>query len=165
MVKSRLLQTTFLLLSLGGMLLALAQNNPEFRPALVGNGPKSLANLIDTEKLVRAGQQDAVVMFDMMIFPFRVKGPYGTVYPGTPGSQLLQKAILHALDDAEFVPPIADHKPAAVDFHGTVMFFANRKPSLRVFANQDRRELAHLADFVAPQLIGGSTKFDGKIQH
>jgi len=74
----------------------------------------------------------------------------------------LQKAVLKALDGARFIPATIDHKPAAVDFHGTVMFFPRQKPNLRVFTNQDRKELARFADFVAPQLIGGSTKFDGK---
>ena len=38
-----------------------------FRPALVGNGPKSLVNLIDTQKLLAKGQGDGVVMFDVSI--------------------------------------------------------------------------------------------------
>ena len=147
-------------LSLGLPFSVHAESNPEFRPALIGNGPNSLVNLIDTAKLHQAGQGDAVVMFDQMIFPFPVKGAYGSVYQGTPGSQLLQKAILKALNEAEFIPAIAEHKTTGVDFHGTVMFFASQKPSLRVFAHQDRGELAHFADFVAPQLIGGSTKWD-----
>lgn len=41
-----------------------AGESASFRPALVGNGPKSLVNLIDTAKLMQQGQQDAVVMFD-----------------------------------------------------------------------------------------------------
>ena len=36
-----------------------AQEKGGFRPALVGNGPKSLVNLIDTGKLMCEGQQDA----------------------------------------------------------------------------------------------------------
>jgi hypothetical protein len=126
---------------------------PEFRPALVGRGPKSLVNLIDIAKLRQAGQGDSVVTFEQFIFPFSVKGAYATVYPGSSGSEALQKAVLHALDHAQFIPAIADHQKAAVDFRGTVMFFAKQEPHLRVFANQDRNELGHLADFVAPQLI------------
>lgn len=162
MVRPPLLPIALLLFSLGGIDPASAETNPEFRPALVGNGPKSLVNRIDTQKLIQAGQGDAVVMFDEMVFPFTVKGAYGTVYPGTPGSQFLQKAVLKALDGAEFIPAIANHKVTAVDFHGTVIFFSQKKPNLRVFANQDRVELARLADFVSPQVIGGSTKFDPK---
>lgn len=137
-----------------------AQGNPEFRPALIGNESNSLVNLVDTEKLLQSGQGDAVVMFDELVFPFTVKGAYGSVYRGTAGSKLLQKAVLRALDKAQFIPAIAHYKKTAVDFRGTVMFFATGKPHLRVFANQDARELARFADFITPQLIGGSTKWD-----
>ncbi len=87
-----------------------------------------------------------------------MKGAYGSVYRGTAGSKLLQKAVLRALDGAEFIPAIAHYKKTAVDFRGAVMFFANQQPHLRVFANHDPRELARSADFIAPQIIGGSTK-------
>jgi len=162
MVKPPLLPIAFCLFSLGGIFPAGAESNPEFRPALIGNGPRSLVNRIDIQGLIQSGQGDALVTFDELVFPFTFKGAYPTVYPGTPGSELLQKAVLKALDGAEFIPAIAHYKPTAVDFHGTVMFFAKKKPNLRVFANQDREELARLADFVAPQVIGGSTKFYAK---
>ena len=139
-----------------------APGDPEFRPALIGSGPQSLVNLIDTARLIQAGEQDAIVMFDEMIFPFKVRGKYASVYPGSAGSELLQKAVLKALNEAEFISAIANHKPVGIDFHGTVMFFPRQKPNLRVFANQDRHELARIADFVAPQLIGGSTKWDSE---
>ena len=163
MVKSLVAFSALLIsLSLGWARPVAGQSTPEFRPALVGNGPQSLVNLIDTARLIQAGEQDAVVMFDEMIFPFKVKGNYASVYPGSAGSQLLQKAVLKALNQAELILAIANHKPVGVDFHGTVMFFAQQKPNLRVFANQDRHELARITDFVAPQLIGGSTKWDSE---
>src|SRR5450432_362535 len=87
-----------------------AEGNPEFRPALVGNGPNSLANLVDAEKLLKSGQGDAVVLFDELVFPFTVKGAYGSVYRGTAGSKLLQKAVLRALDNSQFIPAIAHYK-------------------------------------------------------
>jgi hypothetical protein len=161
-MKKALLSAAVVLCLLGVSALRGAEIDPEFRPALVGNGPKSLVNRIDAQDLIRAGQGDAVVMFDQLIFPFEVKGRNAAIYRGTPGSQPLQRAVLKALDGARFIPATIDHKPAAVDFHGTVMFFPHQTPNLRVFANQDRKELARFADFVAPQLIGGSTKFDGK---
>ncbi len=160
LVPPKLLILVFVLLAQNLTQPLVGQSNPEFRPALVGSGPNSLVNLIDTEKLLQAGQRDAVVMFDQMVFPFPVKGAYGSVYRGTENSQPLQKAVLRALDRAQFIPAIAQHKKTAVDFRGTVMFFANQEPHLRVFANQETRELARFADFIAPQLIGGSTKWD-----
>ena len=150
----------FLCLSLGGAPFVLGQGNPEFRPALVGNGPDSLVNLIDTEKLLREGQGDAVVFFEEPVFAAPIKADLGTVYRASPNSKLLQKEILHALRRARFIPAIAQHKPARVFFRGTVMFFARTQPHLRVLANQDPHELAGLSDFIAPQLIFGTTNWD-----
>ena len=147
-------------LSLGWVPLSLAQNTPEFRPALIGNGPDSLVNLIDTEKLLREGQGDAVVMFEEPVLAAPLKMDLGTVYRASPNSKLLQKEILRALKRARFVPAIAQHKPARVFFRGTVMFFARNQPHLRILANQDPQELARLSDFIAPQLILGTTNWD-----
>src|SRR3954465_9441451 len=36
---------------------------PEFRPALLGNFPRSLINTINTESLMKRGQKDGIVMF------------------------------------------------------------------------------------------------------
>lgn len=40
-----------------------AQDLPEFRPALLGQGRRSLVNLIDVESLYKRGQRDAIIMF------------------------------------------------------------------------------------------------------
>ena len=36
---------------------------PQSRPALIGNGPKALVNVIDTKKLVEKGQGNAALSF------------------------------------------------------------------------------------------------------
>ena len=43
-----------------------------------------------------------------------------------------------------------------------MLFFTNSKPHLRVLANQDPTALAHFEDFIAPQLIMGTIKWDSK---
>lgn len=101
-------------------------------------------------------------MFDMLVFPFPVEGDYGSVYQGIAGSKALQKAVLQALGRAQFIPAIAHYKKEAIDFRGTVMFFATQSPHLRVFSNRDPGDLKRLADFIAPQLIGGSTKWNSE---
>ncbi len=148
--------------SLGGAPPSAAAASAEFRPALVGNGPEALVNLIDTAKLLREGQGDAVVMFEQPVFAQRIKADLGVVYRATPGSKALQKEILRALQRARFIPAIAQGKPARVFFRGTVMFFAKSQPHVRILANQDPTELARLSDFIAPQLILGSTTWDAK---
>ncbi len=41
----------------------LQASEPQLRPALVGNGPKALVNVIDTKKLVEKGQGNAALSF------------------------------------------------------------------------------------------------------
>jgi TonB family protein len=159
MVKSgRSIRALFFGLSLGWAPFGLAQNNPEFRPALVGSGPHALVNLIDVPALLQQGQGDGIVMFTA--FPL-FKGS-AAVYNGTSGTKLLEKEVRRALDKAIMTPAIAGHKPVLVYFDGTVMFFRDATPHLRVLANQDPKELAHFNDFIAPQLIFTSTSWDPK---
>ncbi len=143
--------------------LALAQSHatgaePEFRPALIGNGPKALVNMIDTQKLMARGQNDALIMFDGLVSrgnPLRyARSAKWHVYRGTPGSELLQQELLNKLGAAEFVPAIANHKPVDVVFHGTALFMVkDLKPHLRIYANQNHEDIKEGNDFIAPQLI------------
>jgi TonB family protein len=139
-----------------------AETNPAFRPALIGNGPNSLVNLIDTEKLLREGQQDAVVMFSTFPPGGHLFGDAAILYNTSPNSRLLQKEVLDALAKARMIPAIQNQKQVLVSFDGTVMFFAKATPHLRVFANQEPNELAHFADFIAPQLVFASDSWDSK---
>jgi len=40
---------------------------PRFRPALIGNGPNALINLIDTKKLMEKGQRDGLLLFTCLL--------------------------------------------------------------------------------------------------
>jgi hypothetical protein len=163
MVRLALFLVVFIAgLSLGRPLAFGAANDSGFRPALIGNGPDSLVNLIDTQKLLEQGQGDAAIMFAEPVFGGPINGDFGSVYRGTPNSKPLQKEVLRALKKARFVPALVNRKPTPVFFHGTVLFFANSKPHLRVLANQDPTALAHFEDFIAPQLIMGTFKWDAK---
>lgn len=139
-----------------------AADNPEFRPALVGNGPKSLVNLIDVQKLLREGQRDGMVMITAFPSGDRVFKGSAAVYNGTPDTKSLEKEVRRALDQAVMSPAIANHKAVLAVFDGTVMFFRDATPHLRVLANQDPKELAHFNDFLAPQLIFASNEWDPK---
>jgi hypothetical protein len=139
--------------------LAVAQPEPEFRPALVGNGPHSLVNLINVQKLLDQGQPDGALTFLRAVFPPGKGRDYAEVHGGTPGSDLLRKEVLRALNRSRFLPAIAHHKPVPVYFRGTVLFFAHTEPHLRVLANQNPDALAHFEDFVAPQEIFGTARW------
>jgi TonB family protein len=135
---------------------------PEFRPALVGTGPNSLINTIDTADLIKKGQKDAAVMFTCLVAPTGEIARSGT-YRGTKGSELLEKEVLKRLANAKFIPAIHNHQPVVAVFYGTVTFaVVNGKPRLRIFANQQLDELKKESDFIDPQpYVGQDSKFTG----
>lgn len=145
-------------LSLGWEQPSAAQNHPEFRPALVGDGPHSVVNLINVQKLLQQGQPDGAVMFTRGVFPPGKGRDFAEVNRGTPGSRLLQDEVLRALKRSRFVPAIAHDKPVPVYFRGTVLFFAHSEPHLRVLANQDPEAVAHFDDLIAPQEVFGTAR-------
>jgi TonB family protein len=135
---------------------------PEVRPALVGTGPNSLINTIDTSDLIKKGQKDAAVMFTCLVAPTGDIARSGT-YRGTKGSELLDKEVLKRLANAKFIPAIHNHQPVLAVFYGTVtLAVVNGKPRLRVFANQQLDELKKESDFIDPQpYVGQDSKFTG----
>jgi TonB family protein len=135
---------------------------PEFRPALIGTGPNSLINTIDTSDLVRKGQKEAAVMFSCLVAPTGNVVRSGA-YRGTRGSELLEQELLKRLDRAMFIPAVHNHKLVIAIFYGTVKFaVANGKPRLRIFANQQLDQLDKESDFIDPQpYVGPDSKFTG----
>src|SRR5438094_4935158 len=138
---------------------------PMYRPALLGTGPKSLINRIDTAGLMKQGQKDAAIMFSCSV---KKDGSVLSVstYRGTPDSKLLEQELLRKLSAAanpKFMPAVYNHMPVDAIYYGTVVLtVANDKPRLRIFSNQEREELAKENDFIGPQPFwGGDSKFDG----
>ena len=135
---------------------------PEFRPALLGKGPDSLVNRIDTAELIKKGQKNAAVMFSCLVAPtgdvVRSAG-----YRGTRGSELLEQELLKRLVNAKFIPAIQNHQPVIAVFYGTATFaVVNGKPRLRIFANQQLEEVKKESDFIDPQpYVGPGSKFTG----
>src|SRR5213594_831209 len=135
---------------------------PEFRPALLGTGPDSLINRIDTADLIKKGQKDAAVMFSCLVAPTGDIVRSGA-YRGTKGSELLERELLKRLAKAKFIPAIHNHQPVIAIFYGTVTFaVVNGKPRLRIFDNQQLEELKKESDFIDPQpYVGQDSKFTG----
>jgi hypothetical protein len=140
--------------------LAHAESPHRYRPALIGNGPRSLVNLIDGRNLVSKGQGDGLVMFEATIAPTS-SGPVEVIWcHATPESKLLKAEVQNALRNASFIPALVDGKPVEVVFYGTVIFMVrDGRPYVHVFANQDREALAEQTDFVEPQLLVGTDDF------
>ncbi len=129
---------------------------PRFRPALIGNGPNALINLIDTKKLVEKGQRDGLLMFTCLVpVDGRVRHYY--IYRTTPGSKLLKEEAGTALLRSHFTPAIYNGQRTEVFVIGTVvLLMADGKPHLRIYMNQNHDDVAKGNDFIAPQLVENS---------
>src|ERR1700748_3516543 len=82
-----------------------ATTTPMYRPIVLGTGPKSLINRIDTQALTKGGQKDALVMFTCFVDKDG-KMVESAVYRPTPNSDLLQQELKRRLVDAEFLPAL-----------------------------------------------------------
>jgi TonB family protein len=135
---------------------------PDLRPALLGTGPDSLINKIDTADLIKKGQKDAAVMFSCLVAP---TGDIvrSAAYRGTRGSELLEQEVLKRLVNTKFIPAIHNHQPVIAVFYGTATFaVVNGKPRLRIFSNQQLEEVKKENDFIDPQpYVGPGSKFTG----
>jgi hypothetical protein len=135
---------------------------PRFRPAVLGSGPESLVNQIDTQDLLKKGQKNGAIMFCCRVAPTGNVVWYETYLP-VPGSDLLEEEVRNRLANAHLAPAIYEHKPVEVLFYGTVFFsVVDGKPKLHVFANQEPAELKAEHDFISPQpVLGADSKFTG----
>src|SRR5262249_46247603 len=135
---------------------------PEFRPSLIGSGPNSLINEIDTADLIKKGQKEAAVMFSCLVAPTGDIVRSGA-YRGTLHSELLEQELLKRMATAKLIPAIHNHQPVIAVFFGTVKFaVVDGKPRLRIFANQQLQELDKETDFIDPQpYVGQDSNFTG----
>ena len=135
---------------------------PQFRPAVLGSGPDSLINRIDAQALMKAGQKDGAVMFCSLVNKTGAAVQSRT-YRAMPNTAALEEEVRKKLADAKFTVPIYNHQPVEVILAGTVVFsIADDKPRVRIFLNQDPKELKEASDFIAPQpVFGGDSGFTG----
>ena len=136
-----------------------AEALPQIRPALIGSGPGSLVNLIETQKLFEQGQRDAWVMFECAILADGVVRP-SDFFTSSPDSGLLKNEVRRRLRQTRFIPAVYKHKRTWAWFAGTVVFVVvNGQPRLRIYAHQDLDEIKRGTDFVAPQIIDVPTNY------
>lgn len=128
----------------------------QIRPALIDNGPRALINLIDTKKLMEKGQGDGLLNFQCFVSPSG-QAINAVTFRATPESKPLENEVNLALAHCHFIPAVYNRKPTEVAFIGTVLFIvAEGKPHLRIYANENRDDVAKGNDFIAPQLIAGT---------
>ena len=140
----------FLLISLSSLC---AEQLPEMRPALLGTGPNSLINLIDTESLMKRGQTDALVMFTCGVRD--IGYPYNIVcFRGTPNSNPLAEEAIAKCNRAIFIPAVYNHQARDSYISGTIIFrVVNGKPHLRIYLNQEADHLKQGDDFISPEAV------------
>jgi len=140
-----------------------ATTDVAYRPILLGQGPNSLVNRIDTAALVKGGQKDGLIMFNALIDKTG-KMVVSAFYRESPNSTLLEQEVKRRLRDTVFVPGIYNHKPVDAVYYGTVSFVVveGKQPRLRIFSNQEYPELKAESDFIGPQpILGGESGFNG----
>lgn len=159
LIVRKLITSLFLL---AAALICNADEQPAFRPALIGKAPDAVINRIDTKMLMAAGQKSAAVMFVAAVDK-EGKVKWSGTYRGTTDSKLLEQEVQRVLNDAKMIPAVRNNQSVAVFFYGTVLFeVIEGKPRLRIFNNQEASELKSENDFVGPQpVVGGDSKFDG----
>jgi TonB family protein len=129
-----------------------AESLPDKRPALVGSGPKSLINLIDTKHLMERGLEHAALFFYCTIQAdgttewFRVFGKLDK------DAVKLQDEVNVKIKQCRFIPAVSDHHHVYATFHGLIAFTTTGgKPHLRIFSTMDTEELKKESDFIDPQ--------------
>lgn len=135
---------------------------PMYRPVLLGTGPNSLINRIDTQDLIKKGQKDAAIMFNCAVRRTGEVAWSGT-YRGTPDSKLLAQEVGNRLAEAKFTPAVYNHVAVDAIYYGTATFaVVDGRPRLRIFSNQQTEELIKENDFIGPQpFYGADSRFSG----
>ena len=125
----------------------------DMRPALIGNGPKSLVNLINTKHVMERGVKHGALFFMARVDPNGFPS-YSKVWGMTKEAEPLRDELRERLAEARFLPAVYNNQHVYAWFHGTVAFSVmDGKPHLRIFANQELPELQKESDFIAPQSI------------
>jgi hypothetical protein len=139
-----------------------AENLPMFRPVLLGQGPDSVINAIDTEGLFKKGQKNAAVMFCSRVSKTGDQ-VWSRTYRGSSGSKLLEEELRKRLAMAKFIPAVRSHQTVDAIYFGTAIFaIKDGKPRLRIFSNQQAEELKNENDFIDPQpYMGPDSGFIG----
>ncbi len=130
-----------------------AQDSSSMHPALVGSGPRSLVNLINTKHVMGRGVKHGALFFMARVDPNGFPS-YSKVWGMTKETEPLRDELRQRLSEARFIPAVYNRQHAWAWFYGTLAFsVTDGKPHLRIFANQELPELQKESDFIAPQPI------------
>jgi hypothetical protein len=130
-----------------------ADNLPDMRPALVGNGKTSLINLFNPQNVLKRGETHGALFFGCTVAPNGLVEQF-RIWGHTEATKALRDELRLKLIDCRFVPAVYNHRNVYCWFQGTLAFSStDGKPHVRIFANQQSRELESESDFISPQII------------
>jgi hypothetical protein len=101
-----------------------AENLPDMRPALVGNGPKSLVNLINGRHMIERGFQHGALYFMARIDPNGFPS-YSRIWGETDKIKPMRDEVRERLAEARFIPAVYNHQHVYAWMSGTVAFTSN----------------------------------------
>ena len=130
-----------------------AEEAADMRPALIGSGPNSFINRVNTNALIKKGQGNAAILFYCTVGSDGSPGIF-QAYSGTPDSEKLRQELRNCFRSSKFIPAVYRHQRLPALMFGTATFMnINGKPRLRIFANQETDDLKKESDFISPQPI------------
>ena len=149
-----LLRTLFALLALSFAGNSVrAENLPDMRPALVGNGKDSIINLFNPQNVLKKGETHGALYFGCVVAPNGFVES-GHIWGNTEATKAIRTELNIKLRQCHFVPAVYNHRNVYCYFQGTLAFSTtDGKPHLRIFANQQSPELQKESDFISPQMI------------
>ena len=141
------------LVALGVSASLIAENLPEMRPALVGNGPRSIINMFNPQNVIKRGETHGALYFGCRIAPNGLPERCN-IWGNTDATKALRDELRIKLSQSRFIPAVYDHRNVYCWFQGTLEFSTtDGKPHVRIFANQQLSDLQKEADFITPQMI------------
>lgn len=132
-------------------------------PAMIGQGPDSVAMQLHYPPKERAARTQGVVKFYCEVSPQGKAGHISTLC-GKGGARF-GTAVEYALRHGRFTPAAVEGKPTGVMLGGTVLFMlANGQPTIAVtLATAESDKIAALSNYVQPQMIDSDALFRRKI--
>lgn len=130
-----------------------AENLPDMRPALVGNGPRSIINMFNPQNVIKRNEGHGALYFGCIIAPNGVPERCN-IWGNTDATKALRDELRIKLSQSRFVPAVYNHRNVYCWFQGTLAFStSDGKPHVRIFANQQLSDLQKESDFITPQMI------------
>lgn len=139
---------------------AYAQNA---RPAMIGNGPDSVAAKLHYPSKAKAAKTEAAIPFycevgangkpdHLQLYGARDKGEF-------------RQALLVALRGGRFQPAIAGGQDVPVILGGTAIFmFRDNQPTIAIsLCTADKGKVASMSNYIQPQMLSTSAQFRRKI--